>query len=204
MATVIAVRHGQTTWNRERRIQGWTDSSLTDRGRRQAKATGARLADRGVDRLVVSDLRRTRETAAAFEGGGLTVEPTFSAAWRERGFGDYEGLTREELADRIDGFDPGDSLFLSSGAPGGESLADVRERVTGAFERLQADLDEGETAVVVTHGGPVRTLIGTAGERDLATVAREIRPANCGLTVIDAAGDPSLVGTDDATHLDSV
>ncbi|MFC7197079.1 histidine phosphatase family protein [Halosimplex aquaticum] len=62
-ATLLLVRHGQTTWNRDGRIQGWADSTLTERGREQARALGSHLsAEYDVDRLVASDLRRTRET----------------------------------------------------------------------------------------------------------------------------------------------
>ena len=74
--TLFLVRHGETTWNRDGTIQGWADSSLTARGRRQARAVGERLAADGVDRLVVSDLQRTRETAAALGEAGVDVAPT--------------------------------------------------------------------------------------------------------------------------------
>ena len=63
MATVLLARHAETAWNRERRLQGWAPSRLTDRGREQAAALAARLSERSIDRLVSSDLERSTETA---------------------------------------------------------------------------------------------------------------------------------------------
>lgn len=77
---LLLVRHGETTWNRDGVIQGWADSSLTDRGRRQARAVGRRLAGEGVDRLVASDLQRARETAAVLGEAGVDAAPTLASA----------------------------------------------------------------------------------------------------------------------------
>lgn len=202
MATALVVRHGETTWNRDGRVQGWADSTLTDRGRRQARAVGARLADQRVDHLVVSDLQRTRETAALLQEAGVDAEPAFTRHWRERGFGTYQGLTREEIAARLPEYDPDGSLLAVADVPGGESLAEARERVLDGWEHLRATLEAGETAVVVTHGGPIRALLAAVTGRDLPTLAAEFSPANCGVTEIGLADGPVVRRRDDTAHLD--
>ena len=71
--TVLLVRHGETTWNRERRVQGWAPSALTERGKQQARAAGRAIAEgHAVDRIVASDLRRAAETACSAGRAGST------------------------------------------------------------------------------------------------------------------------------------
>jgi len=200
--TLFLVRHGETTWNRDGTIQGWADSSLTARGRRQARAVGERLAADGVDRLVVSDLQRTRETAAALGEAGVDVAPTFDSAWRERGFGEYQGLTRAEVAARHDGYDPDGSLVAIEDVPEGESLTTLEKRVSEGLDAVAADRGGEETAVVVTHGGAIRAAVAAVTGRDLAVLAREWSPENCGLTAIDCVGERSVRFRDDTAHLE--
>jgi probable phosphoglycerate mutase len=204
MRRVLVVRHGETAWNRAGRVQGWADSELTDRGRRQARETGAHLADRDVDRLVVSDLRRTRETAAGLTAAGVEVDPSHSRAWRERSFGQYQGFLREEIAERRPTFAPEESLLTLRDVPDGESLATVRDRVVDGWQALEDDLGQNETAVVVTHGGPIRVLVAHLTGRDLRPFADEFSPGNCGLTEIDLDGDATVERLDDDAHLDGV
>jgi len=200
--TLFLVRHGETTWNRDGKIQGWADSSLTEPGRRQARAVGARLAAEGVDRLVVSDLQRTRETAAVLGEAGVEVAPMFERAWRERDFGEYRGLTRAEVATRHDHYDPDGSLVAIEDVPEGELLDDFEERVRAGLDAVAADLDGDETAVVVTHSGAIRAAVAAVTGRDLGTLAREWSPDNCGLTAIECVGDRSIRFRDDTAHLD--
>ncbi|MFB6139054.1 MAG: histidine phosphatase family protein [Halosimplex sp.] len=201
-ATVLLVRHGETTWNRAGTVQGWADSTLTDRGREQARAVGAHLADaRGVDRLVVSDLRRTRETADLAREAGLAVEPDHARAWRERDFGELQGLTRSEIASRHPEFHPDGSLLAVQSVSGGEPLRAFERRVREGWERLVDGL-AAETVAVVTHGGSIRAALAAVTGRDLAAFAREWSPANCGVTEIAVDGaDAAVVGRDRTAHL---
>lgn len=202
MGTVLLVRHCETVWNREGRVQGWASTSLSDRGRKQARslatalsesATDTRLssesrskpdptaksvqsaADDGgvvnterpawsegaVDRLVTSDLRRARETAAAVERA-TGCQPASNAGWRERGMGRLQGLQARELFERH----PHLSLKYSGKtaaqrAPeGGETLLETRERVLEAWDGLRTDLGADETVMVVSHSGPISLLLG--------------------------------------------
>ena len=94
-------RHGETYWNREGRWQGHTDVALNDEGRAQARALGALLRGRDVGRIHSSDLRRAHETATIAAGllgvDGLVVDRDL----RERSFGVFEGLTRDDCAARF-------------------------------------------------------------------------------------------------------
>jgi len=201
MGTVLLVRHGETTWNRDGKIQGWADSALTDRGRRQARALGDRLAG-AVDRLVVSNLARTRETAAVLADAGVDASSSVAEAWRERDFGAYQGLTRSEIAARHPTFDPDDSLIAVESVPEGESRAALTARVEAGLDALETALEPGETAVVVTHGGPIRVALASVTGRALPALASEWSPDNCGVTALDLDGARSVVTRDDTTHLD--
>ena len=162
-AAIYLLRHGETEWNRERRIQGHGDSALTARGRAQAQANGRRLkaliADWQSFRVVASPLGRCQETArlvAAALGlaaSRIELEPRL----KEHGYGRWEGLTFDEAAAQ----DP--ALFRARDAdrwgvttPGGESYTMVAERV-GAW---LADVERDARLVVVSHGCAGRILRG--------------------------------------------
>lgn len=100
MATLLLARHGETTWNRAGRVQGWVPVSLTERGREQADALARHVADSyEVDRLVSSDIERAQETARPV-ARELGLEPVLDSAWRERDVGSFQGLEFDELTDR--------------------------------------------------------------------------------------------------------
>ncbi|QLH76333.1 histidine phosphatase family protein [Halosimplex rubrum] len=200
---VLLVRHGETTWNRAGRIQGWADATLTETGREQARAVGSRLVDsHGVDRLVVSDLKRTLETADVLRAVGVGADPERARAWRERNFGELQGLTRTAIASRHPEYHRGGSLLSVRSVAGGESLSAFETRVREGWNRLVDGLGENETAAVVTHGGPIRAVLAAVSDRELATLASEFSPANCGLTEIElSASGPEVVGRDGTDHL---
>lgn len=180
--TLLAVRHGETAWNREGRLQGWAPVGLTDRGRDQALTLGADLATRDVDRVVASDLVRTRETVALFREAGVTPEPTFDGRWRERGVGVYQGLLAADLFERHPEFSTDAGVLALRARPeGGESILDLRERVLAAVDDLRGT---GETVLVVTHGGPLSVLRAAATGTDLLTVVEEYSPENCSVLAL--------------------
>src|SRR5690554_6813123 len=100
MTLLYLVRHGETDWNRARRIQGLTDIVLNDTGREQARATGRLLARRQWDGIVSSPLARAAETAQIIAGELALSAPTLLDSLTERNYGDAEGLTDEELSAR--------------------------------------------------------------------------------------------------------
>ncbi|WP_436908096.1 histidine phosphatase family protein [Halosimplex marinum] len=201
-ARVLLVRHGETTWNRDGRIQGWADATLTETGREQARAVGEHLADAGIDRLVVSDLKRTLETAAELRAAGVAAEPERARAWRERDFGELQGLTRTAIASRHPEYHRDGSLLAVRSVEGGESLPAFETRVREGWEQLVDGLAASETAAVVTHGGPIRAALSAVTDRDLTSLAPEFSPSNCGVTEIAVEGTGcSVVDRDGTDHL---
>ena len=151
MPLLSIIRHGETEWNRQRRIQGQGDSALTAVGLRQAEAVARRIRQVAPSRLVSSDLGRTIQTAQPIaEVTTLTLET--DSGLRERSFGIFEGLTPAEIEGRY----PAEHALWqardpSFAIPGGESLLVLRQRVAATLERI-AGQSTGDV-VIVTHGG---------------------------------------------------
>jgi len=157
MTRFSIVRHGQTDWNREQRIQGSTDIPLNSIGRAEAAETGVRLRDRQWDQVVASPLRRAEETARIIAGELGLPAPRVIPALTERRHGEIEGLTFAERQARFPDGHP---------VPGLETRSEVLDRVLPALGELAAAGD-GRSLLVVTHGGVIGTLIrhSTNGER---------------------------------------
>jgi len=156
MTEIWFIRHGETVWNVERRLQGWQDTALNDTGRAQAAQLAARLREQAGGQpfaaLYSSDLQRAHHTAdpvAEQLGLRVRVEPGI----RERGFGVLEGLA----IDRVDQLAPEAAAAWKSRDPlraleGGESLGQFHARVVATIEDL-AQRHAGERILAVTHGG---------------------------------------------------
>jgi probable phosphoglycerate mutase len=192
-ATVLLARHGETAWNREGRIQGWAPVSITDRGREQARTLGRHLAStHDVDHLVASDLRRTRETTLHLREAGLDPEPVFSRAWRERDVGVFQGLSREVVFEDHPEYGVGSGTLAARATPeGGESLLDLHERVLDGWQQLldrTADRD-GETVLVVTHGGPIYVLLSHLKRLSLPAGMTAHSQDNCAFTELSVGGE---------------
>lgn len=160
MGRVLLVRHAETEWNRERRVQGWAPIGITDEGREQAREAGAVLSTTyDIDRIVTSDLRRTVETTREL-GGPLDVPVERDARWRERDFGALQGLSYTALFDEHPEFSLRHSgHWAAAAAPeSGESWLDARRRTLDAWDELRSTLDEAIVAVV-THGGPIMVVL---------------------------------------------
>jgi probable phosphoglycerate mutase len=153
--TLLLVRHGQSEWNAEGRMQGQTaDVPLTALGHQQAATAAEQLARRRPGALVSSDLRRAVQTAehcALATGLPLTTTP----ALREQGYGVLEGRPSRELWDVVDWTDPHWS------AEGGESLAQLHARVAAFVTELRAD-PPAEVVALVTHGDTIRAVQAVA------------------------------------------
>ena len=145
MTTLLLARHGETDWNRELRIQGSSDIELNELGRRQAQFLAQELTDVDLDAIYASDLSRARTTAAAVAAThGLEVR--LDPRLRERSFGSWEGLTREDIA-----------LFPAGSRHDGETDDEVRERVLAAVQEIAA-AHPGEQVLIVSHGAALNTL----------------------------------------------
>lgn len=199
MRRVVLIRHGESEWNVERRIQGQSGPGLTERGRQQAERTGAVIADAYPDALLVSsDLQRCRETVAPV-AAALDAEPDYEPALRERHFGAWTGRLGTEVAaeDRARWlrWRDGEDVIAEVG---GEDSTTLVARVVAAVRRLLIAAD-GRPLVCVTHGGP--TWHGTAaliGVRDgvLGGVA------NGSITEVELDGDDGrLIAWNQVAHL---
>lgn len=149
---VLLIRHGETVWNGEGRIQGHLDSALSATGRAQAVALGEQLADEGIDVLASSDLGRALATAAAI-AATTDLEVVVDSRLRERSFGTLEGRTWPEIAQAF----PDDYAHLSRRdpahrPPGGESAIEFRARVFECVTEL-ALAAPGACLAAVVHGG---------------------------------------------------
>jgi 2,3-bisphosphoglycerate-dependent phosphoglycerate mutase len=199
--TLFFVRHGQTSWNAEGRLQGHLDSTLSRTGRSQARALGRRLVHERAHALYSSDLGRAKETAELIaRATGHAVE--VDARLRERGLGVLEGLTREEARGRhpgvweqyLDG--PADYVV-----PEGESSEGRQQRVLAACADI-VRRHMGERVVVVTHGGVLDgvlrhcLLLPLDGPRTFV-----VRNAGLSAFEVDAAGHWRLATWGEVGHL---
>jgi broad specificity phosphatase PhoE len=154
MTTLLLARHGETDWNRERRVQGSTDIPLNAAGIAQARALAASLASEPLAAVYASDLARARDTASAVatvHGLEIVLDP----ALREKHFGTWEGLTDTEIRKRFP-----DAVAGSWGD--GETRAQLAARAVAAYERIRARHAEG-SVLIVSHGGPLRVLLQHVG-----------------------------------------
>lgn len=160
MRRILLARHGQTAWNAQGRLQGHTDIELDATGRAQAKELARSLDSAGVTRVWSSDLARARETAAIVATELGLAAPQVDAELRERKFGVFEGLTRDEiLVQHPEAWRAW--VAHTTHPPGGEPKDDATVRMQRALLRIVAD----GTTLVVTHGGVMRLwlmdLLGT-------------------------------------------
>ena len=205
MTTIVAIRHGETTWNREELMQGWAPTRLTESGREQAHELGAVLVDEyEIDRVLASDLHRTREmTELLLEH--LDAPVTFESAWREHDIGMYQGLPVDEMFERFPEYVLGEvgSKAASEKPDSGERLVDVRERVVGRWEVLLSECDPEETILIVIHGGPIRLLLGHVKELEIVDAIVEQPQANGSINEFHydpATGETAVVRENDTEH----
>ena len=160
-------RHGETEWNRIGRWQGATDIPLSDVGRAQARLLAERLRDRRIARVHASQLSRALETAQIIAAHLGLPAPTVDPRLRERGYGAFEGLTREECAERFPEVWEQYLADRRAVPPGAEPQAEVTERMIGAMTEIAAEAArqlESGAILVVSHGGVIRSFIhATAG-----------------------------------------
>ena len=157
--TFAFIRHGQTDWNRDLRLQGSSDIPLNARGREQAAEAVAVLDGTTWDAVLSSPLSRARETAAVVAAGlGIELGPSYDLLV-ERDYGDAEGATAEVIADR----------WPDKQYPGLESLESVVSRATQALEQIAADYGD-KNVVIVCHGTLIRYTLGAFAGRQFDAI----------------------------------
>lgn len=196
------VRHGETEWNAERRIQGQIDIDLNENGRRQAVAAGHWLQKAGIVALYSSDLRRAWATAQAI-GEALALVPGALPQMRERRYGIFEGLTYGEAQARYpDGYAAFEGRNAAYDFENGESLRDIYARVTGKLQDLAA-AHRGQNVAVVLHGG-VLDIINRFVRGNPLEAPRDFLIPNAGLNWIAAVDGQWRIETwGETAHLEA-
>lgn len=198
---LIAVRHGETAWNADTRIQGQLDIGLNAMGEWQARRVGQALADESIDAIYASDLSRAWATALEIaQPQGLAVMP--EVRLRERAFGQFEGMRfaeiEAELPEQARLWRERDPEFTPEG--GGENLLTFRDRVTGVAAELAAR-HPGELVVLVAHGG-VMDVLYRAATRQALQAPRTWQLGNAAINrMLWTPGGFTLVGWSDNAHL---
>lgn len=171
MTLLTLVRHGQTDWNLDRRIQGSTDIPLNETGRADARTAALNLADGAHHAIYSSPLLRARETAEIISAELGLGTPVLVPDIREREFGEGEGMLVSEYMEAYGGW--------HSEVPGAETLEDVAERALRALDAIARDSRRrstpvAESVVVVAHGGVIRSLIDHVSGGTLPRVGDQI------------------------------
>jgi probable phosphoglycerate mutase len=199
---IIAIRHGETAWNADSRIQGQRDVGLNETGRWQARRVGEALAGEDITAVYSSDLGRAHQTALEIaDVTGIPVIP--NEGLRERSFGMFEGKTFDEIHQawpehaqnwrrRIPDWQPPE---------GGESLLELRERVRRTMVDLAAR-HPGEQIVVVAHGGVLDTLYRIATGQEVNSPRTWELPNGAINRLLWTPEGFTLVGWSDTQHLD--
>lgn len=207
MLQVYLVRHGETQWNFERRIQGQSDSQLTDKGERQAWQVGERAKTLGITHIIASDLGRTRRTAEIIAeacGCDVTLDPRL----RELDMGVLERRRIESLTEEEEGW----RRQLVNGTPDGripdgESMQEMSDRMHAALNDC-LDLPPGSRPLLVSHGMALGCLVSTILGLP-AYAERRLRLRNCSISRVDYQQSPWLASgwvvetAGDVSHLDA-
>lgn len=197
------MRHGQSTWNEQGRVQGQLDPSLSELGSAQAEALVGRLGQQLWAGFYSSDLARCRETAAPL-AAQLGVEPVLMPELREIFLGQWEGLTRQEMASRY----PSQwARWMAEPdwdvVPGGEGTGAFERRVEAALDVLLSRHPTGDI-LAITHGGVVQVLLA----RVLGRAPKGPFPfvvANASVTVLERRRGSLLIGrVNDTCHLEAL
>ena len=203
--TWYLVRHGETEWNRTRRIQGQADTPLNLRGEAQASLLGRRLSDTEFMAVYASDLSRAKNTArlAVGESG---PEISHVPELREFAYGEWEGLTFAEVEARDpEGF--AERMLRHNerfAPPGGENVHEVVDRVRQFHERVRARHGSGERVLVVGHSGSMLAFLICLLDMPAEYLLRfRLHPA--GLSIVRTFDDAAVLELwNDTSHLESM
>lgn len=203
MKRYYLVRHGQTAWNSENRLQGHTDMPLNAVGQEQAQRLGQFFAGFHVRAIYTSHLQRSQQTAHAIvAGNGHGVAPIIERGLAEMHLGTWEGLTPVEIDAQFQGaYQQWRTQPSTVVIPQAEAVADFRHRARQALAQVVETTGEGEH-VLVTHGGVIATLLADVLEADYDNVLRRLRLDNAGVTALEfGQGHPHVMWINWTAHL---
>lgn len=204
MKRCYLVRHAQTAWNSENRIQGYSDRPLSPLGHQQAMRLGAFFAARRVHRIFTSPLQRSQQTAHAIASGasgsaGTVIEPELA----EMHLGAWEGLTPAEVDLQFQGAYQQWRVQPSAvSIPQAEHVSAFRARARRALERVLTSMEQDGEYVVVSHGGVIAAVLSDLLRADYDAVIRRMRLDNAGITALECGtGTPHVLWINFTDHL---
>ena len=171
------IRHGQTNWNKEGRIQGKTDIELNEEGIKQAEEAKRILKDYPIDMIVSSTLKRARKTAEIINEA-KNVPIIFKEALEERGLGEFEGKTQQEFQDEIWNSEILANYSLNKEYKGVETIRSLCDRVWGLIEELKKKYVD-KNILLVTHGGVTRAINGYFNGANEKGILEDLNLHNC-------------------------
>lgn len=197
---IYLVRHGETVWNVEKRLQGWKDSPLTDNGQRSARRLAKRLQGISLDKIFTSDQRRALTTAEIIKNDrSIPIEVLSNL--RELNFGSWEGMTISEIEDKYpleyNTYKTEPDKYISVG---GESIEQLFDRAAKALEHIGSCGEE--TVLVVTHGVTIRALMTIISGQGMSGFAKTPVFLGTSLTELELTEKGyRVIRTADADHL---
>lgn len=199
MVRWLLVRHGESVWNEEERIQGQQNVPLSELGQEQAKALGRRLRDETITACYSSPLQRAMETAQEILNARPSPLPiVLMPELMERRFGEWEGKGLSDLDEAE--FVRWLAAHQLPAPPGGESVDELMARVGRGIRRILTEVPEG-SVLVVGHGGSLKAMLCVLLRLPPISYAR-LRIDNASLTIVEMQGDrASLVVFNDTCHL---
>ncbi len=197
---IIVVRHGQTYGNIEGRFCGHSETELTPLGIAQARAAGRRLADTHFNAAYASDLSRAAMTAEYVLETRKNIKPTLDQGLREMHYGEWEARPYKELFEESPEVVKRFLTGRESGAPGGETLQQVRDRTTASVRRI-AEAHSEQSVLVVSHGNAIMALVAELLQVPLESTWSFV-VHNTSITELQftKSGRFSLVSFNDAAH----
>ncbi|MGB8955198.1 MAG: histidine phosphatase family protein [Tumebacillaceae bacterium] len=195
---ITLVRHGETIWNRELRLQGSRDIPLSEVGLAQAEAVADRLLQEQFHNIYSSHLQRAHKTASTI-ADRLQIPHHVHEDLRERHYGELEGMTREEILGRYPGFwEPGTDL---SSVKRLELPEELRERAYQAVREI-AERHPGENVMIVSHGGTINAFLHRISRGELGTGISKLGNTSITRVVRDEDGSWQIESIGCTKHLD--
>ena len=196
------IRHGESLWNAQDRIQGHGDSPLSDTGRTQAAHLARHLSRMSIGVIYASRLLRARQTAEII-GETIRVAVDVRPDLHEIGLGAWEGKTPAEVnAHFANGFEAWRKRPTSVHIPDSEPIADFRRRAVAAIDAAIRDT-HAEAVAIVTHGGVITSYLAHVLGADFDFLLRRLQIHNTGVTILETpdAEHPSILTVNDLQHL---
>ncbi len=202
MTKIYIIRHGETIWNAETRAQGAKNIQLNEKGLLQAQYLGKRMKNYPIDAIYSSDLDRALSTAQAV-AKEFQYEVNIVPALREMSFGDWEGLTNQEIQEKhATHYTIWRSTPHEAQIPGAERLLDVQRRGLAALHQI-AEENPNKNLVLVSHGTAIKAILLGLLDMDLSYFYR-IRQDNACINVVEFREyGPVIVTMNDTAHLEN-